>query len=624
MDIKSLPKILYIEDNAETRSLVGRLMAGRYVMLEAKDPIIGIELAEETRPDLVLLDLNLPNMNGVDVAIRLCSILKPGTPIVALTADFAPGMRERALAAGFTGFMNKPIDIDSFYEQIDEFLKGKHEDTTDTVSHLRAYQSELVERMEARVRELSDALYKNNYLHEVLLRRQKLLEAGARVSHEITSILDLDELLDHAVDIICTEFGFHYSGIFLVSEDGKRLDLHADHAAAGTKSPTRDLALPIDGKSMVGTAVIEKRAQIALDADGQENRARDLRPSATRSEMALPLIFKGNALGALTVQSAELNAFSEEDITSLQSLADQIANAIHNAQLVRQLDHANQELVRSKTYEAIATATGEAIHWVGNKAAPVPGSVRRLRDDLVNLLAAMRHIMTGSGGGEPDPLRGVAETLFEEAEAANLDLSGKAEVLLGMPEKRRNALISLESMLEDLQIIESSARTILDIKEDLIGPARQRKPVSFALQDEIVRIVGEMALPKGVVVTEWPESLPAVYGDPRQIDQVFNNLIKNAWEALDGRENPRIKVTLKPQAQNGYLLASVRDNGPGIPPEIQERIWVSFFTTKGGHGGTGLGLSACMEIIRQNSGKIWLESEAGKGAVFHVQLPVAK
>ena len=90
-------------------------------------------------------------------------------------------------------------------------------------------------------------------------------------------------------------------------------------------------------------------------------------------------------------------------------------------------------------------------------------------------------------------------------------------------------------MLEDLQIIENSATTILNIKEDLIGPARQRNPVAFSLSDEISRIVMNMALPDGVVTTEWPDNLPQAFGDPRQIDQIFNNLIKNAWEALEQR-----------------------------------------------------------------------------------------
>ena len=72
------------------------------------------------------------------------------------------------------------------------------------------------------------------------------------------------------------------------------------------------------------------------------------------------------------------------------------------------------------------------------------------------------------------------------------------------------------------------------------------------------------------------------------------------------------------------MLVTVKDNGPGIPREIQEKIWVSFFTTKGGRGGTGLGLYSVMQIVNQHGGKIMLGSEEGNGAMFFVRLPAEK
>jgi CheY-like chemotaxis protein len=122
-----LPKILYIEDNADARSLVKRLMLGRYQMFEAKDPIAGMELAEQAKPDLVLLDLNLPGMNGMQAVDRLHHILKPGTPVVALSADSDSEMRERAKRAGFTAFLNKPLNIDEFFDLLNTFLNPKLE-----------------------------------------------------------------------------------------------------------------------------------------------------------------------------------------------------------------------------------------------------------------------------------------------------------------------------------------------------------------------------------------------------------------------------------------------------------------------------------------------------------------
>lgn len=629
-DIKSLPKVLYIEDNDAARALVRRVLAGSYIVLEAHDPLDGIELAQDTQPNLVLCDINLPGMTGIEVAIRLRSLLRPGTPIVALTADTSPGARERALAAGFSGVLNKPIDVDTFEEQVQSFLSGQRETLDNPEEHLRAYQSELVERMEARVRELTTALNRNTYLTkqnqiviEGLQRRQRLLEAGARVSHEITSILDLDTLLSKTVAIICTEFGFYYAGIFLVSDDGQHLSLHAAYGEPAQALLREGFTLTIDAHSMNGRAVLEKRAQMAPDVTLESERFRHPLLPDTGAEISLPLIFKERVLGSLNVQTTQAHAFAEEDVTALQSLADQIAVAIHNAQLLRQLEEANRELVRSKTFEAIATATGEAIHWVGNKAAPVPGSVRRLREDLLNLLAVFRTLITAHPAAQ-GPFAAVAESLFEEAELAEIDLKQIADELSNMPAKRLTARISLESMLEDLKIIENSATTILNIKEDLIGPARQRNPQPFDITAEITRIVAEMALPKGVVTTEFEAGLPLVMGDPRQIDQVYNNLIKNAWEAITEKETARIHISARRDSEPGFILTCVRDNGPGIPPDMQEKIWVSFFTTKAGKGGTGLGLSACMEIVRQNGGKIWVESQPGQGAAFFVRLPIAK
>lgn len=628
MDIKSLPKLLYVGDTDDSRTLVRQLLESRYIVLEARDPLSGIELARDTLPDMVLLDLALPQMNGREVATRLNTII-PQAPVVALIVDTAPGARAQLLAAGFAGCLPKPIEVKTFAASMDEFLHGKREELHNAEAHLRQYQSELVEHLEAKIRELTSVVNRNYHLQKqnqeminILIRRQSMLEAGARVSHGITSILNLSDLLGTAVGIICNEFGLHYSGIFLLSEDGKSLRLVAGHGEAGAAMLRDHFQLPVDRQSMIGTAVLDKKAGISLDVEGEASHFKNPYVPETRSEMALPLIFKDRVLGSLSVQSVALNAFTEDDITSLQSLADQIAIAIHNAQLIRQLDSANQELVRSKTYEAIATATGEAIHWVGNKAAPVPGSVRRLREDLLNLVAVFQHLVAAKQA-EESPFAAVAENLFGEASAAGVDLPALAESFLKMPARQLQALISLESMLEDLQIIDHSATTILSIKEDLIGPARQRKPVAFSLTDELSQLVTNMALPKGVVTTEWAANLPQVLGDPRQVDQVFNNLVKNAWEALDGRPDAHIHVSLRADGDPAYLLACVRDNGPGIPPEAREKIWVSFFTTKGGKGGTGLGLSACMEIVRQNGGKIWVESEPGKGAAFYVTLPVA-
>jgi signal transduction histidine kinase/DNA-binding NarL/FixJ family response regulator len=626
-DLHKLPQILYIEDSDESRSLVRRLLSNRYVILEASEPLGGLQLAEETHPDLILLDEGLPRMSGSEAAARLHQLL-PDTPIVILSADTTAGARGRALASGAVGFISKPID-DGFADQCEAYLGGKVDILEDAEGHLRSFQQDLVQRLEESIRQLNSTVEKNKHLFQqnqsmvsMLERRHKLLETSARVGQMVTSILDLDDLLKYTVNIICSEFGLYYSGIFLISDDGQWAVLRSGYALPGRKMLAENFRLPVDNKSMIGNSILSQQAQIALGSSKDNIRFKNPFLPNTRSEIALPLVFKSQSLGAVTVQSDEVNAFTEEDITSMQMMADQIAIAINNARSKQELEDASAELLRTKTYEAIATATGEAIHWVGNKAAPIPGSVKRVREDMLYLIALAARV--DAPDAENESIKAAIQTVKEEAEAKGIDLKQIVAKMSVMKANQLKALVSVDSLFEDLDIVENSAVTILDIKEGLIGPARQRKDESISLRDLISNTAVNMDLPGGVLEMEWAEEMPKVHVDARQVEQVFNNLIKNAWEAVSQSVDPKIQVKGRRADDPDFVQVTVKDNGPGIPKEMQEKIWVSFFTTKGSSGGTGLGLSSVMQIVNQHGGSISLESDTGMGALFTVRLPAEK
>jgi two-component system, cell cycle response regulator DivK len=116
--------ILYIEDNAENRMLVQRILrAEGYRVLEAPDGPTGIGLAQSSRPDLILMDINLPDEDGYAVTAQLKGLPGlAGTPIIALTANVMKGDRERSLAAGCDGYIHKPIDVDLLPRQVAQYL----------------------------------------------------------------------------------------------------------------------------------------------------------------------------------------------------------------------------------------------------------------------------------------------------------------------------------------------------------------------------------------------------------------------------------------------------------------------------------------------------------------------
>jgi PAS domain S-box-containing protein len=168
-----------------------------------------------------------------------------------------------------------------------------------------------------------------------LERRSAQLQTAAEVSHAASSILDPEELFERVVSLIHDRFDLYYAGLFLAEDEWAVLQ--AGTGEAGQKMLQAHHRLQIGGDSMIGWCVANKQARIALDVGEDPVRfANPLLPE-TRSELALPLTSRDEVIGALTIQSSHESAFTEEDITVLQSMADQLANAIANAQLYKAL-----------------------------------------------------------------------------------------------------------------------------------------------------------------------------------------------------------------------------------------------------------------------------------------------
>lgn len=122
---------------------------------------------------------------------------------------------------------------------------------------------------------------------------------------------------------------------------------------------------------------------------------------------------------------------------------------------------------------------------------------------------------------------------------------------------------------------------------------------------------------------EKKQDLPLILGDRNSLQQVLINLMINAMDALEGKKDEKLTVTVRTYSENGKVCVEVKDNGSGIPKEIQEKIFDPFFTTKGPEKGTGLGLAIIASILHQHHAGISVESEVGKGTQFKVSFPAA-
>jgi two-component system NtrC family sensor kinase len=136
---------------------------------------------------------------------------------------------------------------------------------------------------------------------------------------------------------------------------------------------------------------------------------------------------------------------------------------------------------------------------------------------------------------------------------------------------------------------------------------------------EAVKMAGRATVQNNVsVVTEYGPIKP-IRGKPEELLQLFLNLVTNAVQAMNGRGT----LTVTTRSSDGYILATVKDTGPGIPPEHLPRIFDPFFTTKEPGKGTGLGLHIVREIVRAYGGEIAVDSTVGHGTIVTVKLPSA-
>ncbi len=181
-------------------------------------------------------------------------------------------------------------------------------------------------------------------LEQQVAERTAQLSAVIEVGRAISAILDPDKLMEKVVNLITDRFGHYYAAIFLLDSTGKWAELKHATGEAGRILRESHHRLAVDSKSMVGTAISQKQARIALDVGLEPVRFNNPLLPYTRSEIALPLMVGDRVLGALDVQSTREAAFRPEDIEVMQSMANQVAVAIENAQLFQELRQRLQEL----------------------------------------------------------------------------------------------------------------------------------------------------------------------------------------------------------------------------------------------------------------------------------------
>jgi signal transduction histidine kinase len=196
--------ILYVEDDPASVILVRRVLESEgYRVIATADGLSAIEIASREHPDLILMDINIGGLDGYEVTTRLRTIEElQHVPIVAVTAATLQGDRERALIAGCTGYIPKPIDVDGFPHQVRAFLDGTREEiesAEEKSEYLVEYSHRLVDRLEAKIRELEATNAELQHMDR--MKTDFIILAGHELRTPLTAIYGYAQILQACPDI---------------------------------------------------------------------------------------------------------------------------------------------------------------------------------------------------------------------------------------------------------------------------------------------------------------------------------------------------------------------------------------------------------------------------------------
>lgn len=402
----------------------------------------------------------------------------------------------------------------------------------------------------------------NTWLYEQLRLKVHLFESLASVSRTINSTLNLDEALRAITREACDLMRARMCSLLMLDETREWLDLRASHGAGPAYMNKPRLSAE---ESLLGVVVRRKKpVQVHnVQASTHYQNVDVARREGLVSLLSVPLLFAGQAIGALNVYTGRPYNFSNEEIRILSALAELSAIAIEKARLYERIVDVEEQLRQNEKLSALGLLAAEVAHEIRN-----PLTVMKL--------------------------------LYH-----SLDLK--------FPESDPRA--------KDNKIIESKIEHLNKIVEQILDFARTTEP-TFApvnlndLVEELGLLVRHKLANQNIkMVRRLQTDLPAISGDAPQLEQAFLNLILNAAEAMPGGG----VLTVKTRALKSRVIIEFKDTGAGMSEEMQKQAFKSVLNTTKATG-TGLGLAIVGRIIETHHGEIQIKSRPGSGTAIIISL----
>ena len=418
--------------------------------------------------------------------------------------------------------------------------------------------------------EQASHVIQNTWLFEQARLKARLLESLVSVGQTINSALNVDDALQVITREACQLMRAKVCSLLLLDDSRAWLDLRASHGASPDYINKPRLSLD---ESLVGMVVRRKKPVQVEDVRSSAlyQNVEVAQREGLVSLLSVPLLYRQQAIGALSVYTERPHSFSNEEIRILSALAELSAVAIEKARLYERIMTMEEELRQSERLSALGLLAAEVAHEIRN------------------------------------PLT-VMKMLFHSLDLSYPDADPRARDAALMAEKMEHLNKTVERILDFARSVEPQWAPVS--LNELIGDLGLL--IRHKLKHQNIQLLPRLAA-----------DLPSIQADATQLEQAFLNLALNAVEAMPTGGKLTITTRALPRRRPAptHVVVEFKDTGGGFSPAARQRVFGSLLaTTK--RTGTGIGLAIVNRVVETHHGKLKIRSQEGRGAAFCVILPL--
>jgi signal transduction histidine kinase/DNA-binding response OmpR family regulator len=556
--------VLAVDDREDSLKFLREyvLEPNGYKMLQANNGADALEIVLSQKVDLVISDLVMPKMGGLELLETLRD-KDIEIPVILMTFHGSEGTAVRAFRLGARDYIIKPFAIDEMLNAIDRAL---------TESRLRQERDGLTQTVLQINQQLENRVQELRFLYGI--------------GRSVTSLQDLQQILNRIVEAAAYLTNAEESSLMLIDDDSSDLYLRAARGI-NEKHAT---SFRIKMRDSIAGQVVQTGRPIMIGGMNQDDSFKVKTDYFVKSLLNVPLKVKDRVIGVLAVNNKnEVKAFSDRHLNLLMALADYASVAIDNARLYARLtsevDRAEQS---SRQLESLVEARTAALQSVNQQL---------LKSEKVSALGYM-----------------AAGVVNEMNEPVNNIINGLPKLGLETSPESTDLLASIErDILHCRQTIDSL----------LHFSGQQEYRFQEVYLNDIIetawsRVANEYDVPEDINVVRGLEpQLPLVMADAKLMEQAVHHLIRNTVLSMSSGG----ALHIISRAVGGKVQMIISNSGTGLSPEDVQHIFDPFY--RAGQNTFGLDLSIAQAIIQRHNGTIEVESQPEQGTTFTVLLSIA-